>query len=1025
MLHSPATLGELPRHTRGCPLKHLLLSAVMLLGASPLWSVNRPNNACSPGSEICEAATQQSAPPNVPERGPAANDIRVGPRYEVTQFGAVGDGSNDDTAAMQAAFDACWNNGTGVEPYGGVVELSGNRTYTISHTINTYDTCRIEGVGIGSAVTGPQSPTRINWNGPAAGRVYNLTSFTVEANTSSIILVSNPVNNDKLTINGTIITFVNSDASGNRVKIGANAAATTAALYTMLNAATDRNLARSKPYKNPSAEVIQCAYQNTGYWETLSTNDSAAIHVDLTEGIPSSPKGGRAPVQPYKIIFPVANNLSVGDWVILQGFTANGVVINRVVAQVAKSTSESFTVTIPFTPFAPRKGTVLEGTFTDTGTATTINVAIAFDSMARDQQEVSNIVLANKGGLPHDHKMGVDLYFGSRADSGTRLLNTWIDGALFFDYYFSAGGINVEFDKGWRADGAGLAAIYWRVTGQDNFIIANGTDNISESGDGAALMLDASSCDLGNVEGTLSHIDMESGNSTIAPGLGVITLYDCGGSNFEPQFLLNLEGVTDSETSRRFNPGIVMVPANDLALQLTATNSSINGQTAANRWVGIPSLARSDMGGVNGWVSLLNYSPSINSIGAANYGDGVKAYIAPTQLINDVNIGQLWQYGIPASAFLYSDTAFDALPNATTLFAGQILAPPSYWKGVDGKRYALNVVYQTGTTGVLNHGATTCKSTMISQQLLCTSAADLSPGQRISIGSIKTAVRFIDATYPASVLVTTTSGVGSIPAPAALSFTAPVLGYEMQLPTKSPSPPSSLAWAEGDMELNSKAGANGVAAWINVAAGEPGKWAGIPLGDSTGQINSSQISGTTGSGNVVLATSPTVSGLTDTGAASFKNVTIAGTCTGCSGKSVRTAQTFCTGTAAASSTLALFEAGAATPACTSRVGTENFGQMLMTTSGTLSNLAVRCAHSGVNSTSGVFGIWDLPSGIAMSGPEAGVDTGLTVTYGTANANTTLFDATHTFAYSKGDLLRIQFTTQQNETLGNCEAGFNY
>jgi hypothetical protein len=1001
----------------------------MLLGATVLCArsgpVNGPNNGCSLGSGICGETTQQASPPNDSDKTAAANDTRVGPRYEVTQFGAVGNGSNDDTAAIQAAFDACWNNGTGVQPYGGVVELLGNRTYTISHTINAYDTCRIEGVGSGSAVTGAQSPVRINWNGPSAGHVYNLTSFTVTANTSSITLVANPTNNDTVTINGTIVTFVSSDAAGNKVKIGANAAATATALYALLNASTDSNLRRSKPYKNPSTDVIECSYQNAGYWETLSTSDPAAIHVTLSVGVPSSPKGGRAPVQPYTVTFPVTNTLSVGDWVILQGFTVNGIVINRVVAQVAEATEGSFTVAIPFTPFAPRKGTVLEGTFTDGGTATTINVAIAFDSMARNQQEVSNIMLANKGGLARDRKMGVDLYFGSRADSGTRLLNTWIDGALYFDYYFSAGGINVEFDKGWRADGAGLAAIYWRVAGGDNFIIANGTDNIGADGNGAALMLDASSCDLGNVEGTLSHVDMESDDFTIAPGLGVITLYDCGGSNFEPQFLLNLEGVTESETARRFNPGIVMVPANDLALQLTATNSSINGRTPQNRWFGIPALARSDMGGQNGWISLLNYNGSINSIGANNYGDGVKAYIAPTQLINDVNIGQLWQYGIPASAFLYSDTAFDALPNATTLFAGQILAPPAYWKGADGKRYAMDVVYQTGTTGVLNHGATTCRSTGIGQQLLCTSAVDLSAGQRISIGSIKTGVRLVDATDPASVLVTTTSGVGMISAPAILSFTAPVLGYEVQLPTKSPSPPSSLAWAEGDMELNSKAAANGVAAWIDVAAGEPGMWAGIPLGNNRGQINSSQISGTTGSGNVVLATSPTVSGLTDTGTASFNNVMIGGTCAGCSGKGIRTAQAFCTGTATSSSTLALFGAGAATPACTSRVGTENVGQMLMTTSGALSNLAVRCAHTGMNPTSGVFSIWDLPSGMAMSGPEAGVNSGLTVTYGTAKANATLFDATHTFAYSKGDLLRVQFTTQRNETLGNCEASFNY
>jgi hypothetical protein len=61
----------------------------------------------------------------------------------------------------------------------------------------------------------------------------------------------------------------------------------------------------------------------------------------------------------------------------------------------------------------------------------------------------------------------------------------------------------------------------------------------------------------------------------------------------------------------------------------------------------------------------------------------------------------------------------------------------------------------------------------------------------------------------------------------------------------------------------------------------------------------------------------------------------------------------------------------------------------------------------------------------MSGPASGVNTGLTVTYGATKPNTALFDSIHTFAYGKGDLLRVQFTTQANETLGECEASFNY
>ena len=43
--------------------------------------------------------------------------------YRVNDFGAAGDGSHNDTAAIQAAIDTCWKNG------GGKVVLDGGRTY--------------------------------------------------------------------------------------------------------------------------------------------------------------------------------------------------------------------------------------------------------------------------------------------------------------------------------------------------------------------------------------------------------------------------------------------------------------------------------------------------------------------------------------------------------------------------------------------------------------------------------------------------------------------------------------------------------------------------------------------------------------------------------------------------------------------------------------------------------------------------------------------------------------------------------
>jgi hypothetical protein len=163
--------------------------------------------------------------------------------------------------------------------------------------------------------------------------------------------------------------------------------------------------------------------------------------------------------------------------------------------------------------------------------------------------------------------------------------------------------------------------------------------------------------------------------------------------------------------------------------------------------------------------------------------------------------------------------------------------------------------------------------------LSCSSAADLSVGQRISIGTdTNKTILYVDATNPSAVLVHLGNNLGTTySTAAALAFSAPVLASEIQLPTKSSAAPTTLAWSQGDMEQNSGATANGIAGWVNVAAGTPGTWAGIPLGNSSGQIAASQISGTTGSGNVVLASGPTFTGNTTTfanGAAAEQDVVI-------------------------------------------------------------------------------------------------------------------------------------------------------
>ncbi len=192
---------------------------------------------------------------------------------------------------------------------------------------------------------------------------------------------------------------------------------------------------------------------------------------------------------------------------------------------------------------------------------------------------------------------------------------------------------------------------------------------------------------------------------------------------------------------------------------------------------------------------------------------------------------------------------------------------------------------------------------------------------------------------------------------------------------------------------------------------------------------------------------------------------------------------WCSGTATSSaSALGLFNLGSNSTACTGTIGTSAF--FLVTGSGTISNLSVRCAHTGVqqasftgaisgttltvsgvtgavaigqavtgtgvalntvitagsgstwtvsiaqtvaseamtSSASGAFLLIYMPSGTAQANA---INSAVTLTYGTTPADTVVQDTVHSFAVTPGTLVAIKYTTQASEVLANCAGSFTY
>lgn len=71
------------------------------------------------------------------------------------------------------------------------------------------------------------------------------------ANARTIVYIAtNPLNGDTITLNGTVITFVTSGATGNQVNIGATPILTSAALQAFINASADVEIVKFRAYSN-------------------------------------------------------------------------------------------------------------------------------------------------------------------------------------------------------------------------------------------------------------------------------------------------------------------------------------------------------------------------------------------------------------------------------------------------------------------------------------------------------------------------------------------------------------------------------------------------------------------------------------------------------------------------------------------------------------------------------------------------------------------------------------------------------
>lgn len=121
------------------------------------------------------------------------------------------------------------------------------------------------------------------WNGSQFIITSNSAGAGVKAS-GTITLGSNPANNDTLTVDGTLITFVTATATGSQVHIGATAQDTSANLQAFLQASVDANISLATYATNSGTGVTTVTYKLVGTAGNSFTLAKSSTAITLSAG---------------------------------------------------------------------------------------------------------------------------------------------------------------------------------------------------------------------------------------------------------------------------------------------------------------------------------------------------------------------------------------------------------------------------------------------------------------------------------------------------------------------------------------------------------------------------------------------------------------------------------------------------------------------------------------------------------------------------------------------------------------------